>query len=177
MILLTDEKSLYVAGTRAGLFEPGRILTQSLPDNQALVARATVTSSIDQLPTGEVRDAVEAAGYGPFLALAMVSGGEVAGIVCGLRRSGRAAFGPAETRRAEILAPVIGAATEVARLVGEIKDANQVKSKFLANMSHELRTPLNAILGFSQVLAPGDFGTLNERQEPARAHIQPSGRA
>jgi CheY-like chemotaxis protein/anti-sigma regulatory factor (Ser/Thr protein kinase) len=84
-------------------------------------------------------------------------------------------FGRAEVRSAEILAPVIGAATEVARLVGEIKDANQVKSRFLANMSHELRTPLNAILGFSQVLAAGDFGTLNERQARYVAHIETSG--
>ncbi|HXA42302.1 MAG TPA: ATP-binding protein [Candidatus Solibacter sp.] len=175
MVLLADEKSLYVAGAHAGLFAPGHVLTQDVPTDEDLVNLATVTSSIDQLPPGEIRDAVAAAGYGPFLSLAMVSGGEVAGIVCALRTSGRMPFGPAEIRSAEILAPVIGAATEVARLVGEIKDANQVKSKFLANMSHELRTPLNAILGFSQVLAAGDFGPLNERQERYVAHIETSG--
>ena len=175
MILLTDDKSLHVVGTYAGLLPPGHVLTQDIPSGQDLIGLATVTSSADRLPAGQIRDAVMAAGYGPVLSLAMVSGGEVAGIVCGLRLSGRIGFGPAEIRRAEILAPVIGSATEVARLVSEIKDANQVKSKFLANMSHELRTPLNAILGFSQVLAAGDFGPLNERQERYVAHIETSG--
>jgi signal transduction histidine kinase/ActR/RegA family two-component response regulator len=105
----------------------------------------------------------------------MVSGGDVTGVVAGLRLSERPPFGPDEVRRAEILAPVIGAATAGARLVGEIQEATQVKSRFLANMSHELRTPLNAILGFSQVLAAGDFGPLNERQLRYIGHIETSG--
>jgi CheY-like chemotaxis protein/two-component sensor histidine kinase len=74
-----------------------------------------------------------------------------------------------------MLAPVISAATNVARLVEDVREANQVKSRFLANMSHELRTPLNAILGFSQVLSAGDFGPLNDRQVRYVGHIATSG--
>jgi CheY-like chemotaxis protein len=99
----------------------------------------------------------------------------VVGVVSCLRLSGGTPFGQDEIRRAEILAPVIGAASKVARLVGEIQEANQVKSRFLANMSHELRTPLNAIIGFSQVLAAGDFGPLNDRQARYVGHIENSG--
>ena len=175
VITLFDGEARYVAGTFAGLFQPGRVVSQVTPADQALSNRQTITSSIDKMSAGEMKDAIVAAGYGPFLTLPMVAGGEVAGVVSALRTAGRTPFGQAEVHRAEILAPVIGAATQVARLVGEIQEANQVKSRFLANMSHELRTPLNAILGFSQVLAAGDFGLLNERQARYVAHIEASG--
>ena len=62
-------------------------------------------------------------------------------------------------------------AIQNARLFREIADksrqleaASRHKSEFLANMSHELRTPLNAIIGFSEVLAEGMFGEVNEKQ-------------
>src|SRR5262249_17054326 len=50
------------------------------------------------------------------------------------------------------------------------------KSEFLANMSHELRTPLNAILGFSEVLAEGMAGEVNDKQAEYLRDIMESGR-
>jgi signal transduction histidine kinase len=43
-------------------------------------------------------------------------------------------------------------------------------------MSHELRTPLNAIIGFSEVLAQGMFGEVNEKQTEYLQDILESGR-
>jgi signal transduction histidine kinase len=74
-------------------------------------------------------------------------------------------------------------AIENVRLFHEIEDksrqleaASQHKSEFLANMSHELRTPMNAILGFSEVLAEGMFGDINEKQAEYLRDILESGR-
>jgi PAS domain S-box-containing protein len=54
----------------------------------------------------------------------------------------------------------------------EVECATKLKSKFLANMSHELRTPLNAIVGFSELLADGTPGELNEKQKRFVNHIK-----
>jgi signal transduction histidine kinase len=74
-------------------------------------------------------------------------------------------------------------AIQNARLFLEIEDksrqlevASQHKSEFLANMSHELRTPLNAIIGFSEVLAEGMFGEINDKQAEYLRDILDSGR-
>ncbi len=66
-------------------------------------------------------------------------------------------------------------ALEEARLHAE--GANQAKSAFLAAMSHELRTPLNSILGFSQLIADGAFGPIdNDRYRDYAQDINASGR-
>ncbi len=65
---------------------------------------------------------------------------------------------------------------ELAAKGHELAAASQHKSEFLANMSHELRTPLNAILGFSEVLAQGMFGAVNEKQAEYLHDILESGR-
>jgi signal transduction histidine kinase len=57
------------------------------------------------------------------------------------------------------------AEAEIAR--AEAEQANQVKSQFLASMSHELRTPLNAILNFTEFVADGVLGDVNDDQVDA----------
>src|SRR6202040_2136964 len=65
---------------------------------------------------------------------------------------------------------------EIADKSRQLELASQHKSEFLANMSHELRTPLNAIIGFSEVLAQGMFGDINEKQTEYLRDILESGR-
>jgi PAS domain S-box-containing protein len=54
----------------------------------------------------------------------------------------------------------------------EVERATKLKSQFLASMSHELRTPLNAIVGFSELLADGTAGELNDKQKRFVNHIK-----
>ena len=65
---------------------------------------------------------------------------------------------------------------EIADKSRQLETVSRHKSEFLANMSHELRTPLNAIIGFSEVLAQGMFGDVNEKQAEYLRDILESGR-
>jgi signal transduction histidine kinase len=64
------------------------------------------------------------------------------------------------------------AEADEARLRAET--ANKAKSDFLASMSHELRTPLNAIGGYSDLLAAGIRGPMNDTQLADVARIKRS---
>jgi signal transduction histidine kinase len=51
-----------------------------------------------------------------------------------------------------------------ARLYTEVQAANQAKSDFVSLVSHELKTPMTSIRGFTDLLATGVVGPVNENQ-------------
>jgi two-component system sensor histidine kinase BarA len=57
----------------------------------------------------------------------------------------------------------------------KLKELDRLKSDFLATMSHELRTPLTSIIGYSEMLASGMGGELNEEQHDFVSTIRNKG--
>ncbi len=58
---------------------------------------------------------------------------------------------------------LLGALLVVRDITREI-EADRLKTEFIGTMSHELRTPMTAIKGFTQLLAMGGLGPLNDTQ-------------
>ena len=53
-----------------------------------------------------------------------------------------------------------------------LKELDRLKSNFIATVSHELRTPLTSIMGYSEMLAEGIGGPLNDEQADFVATIR-----
>jgi signal transduction histidine kinase/putative methionine-R-sulfoxide reductase with GAF domain len=51
-----------------------------------------------------------------------------------------------------------------ARLYAEVQEANLAKSDFISFVSHELKTPMTSIKGFTDLLATGAVGPVNDAQ-------------
>jgi len=122
------------------------------------------------------------AGHRALLGVPLLSEDEVIGVLAVTRKT-PGQFEPEIVRLLTTFATQSALAIQNARLFLEIEDksrqlevASQHKSEFLANMSHELRTPLNAIIGFSEVLAEGMFGEINDKQAEYLRDILDSGR-
>lgn len=68
-------------------------------------------------------------------------------------------LGPVLTENQEL----IGALALLHDISREV-EADRLKTEFIGTMSHELRTPMTSIKGFTQLLAMGSLGAVNETQ-------------
>jgi signal transduction histidine kinase len=153
---------------------------------QAVLERRTIhvhdmESKINTL-SPDVAATIKREGVQSTLSVPLLRGGDAVGVII-IRRKEAGPFAEKQIRLLETFADQAVIAIENARLFREIADksrqleaASRHKSEFLANMSHELRTPLNAVIGFSEVLAQGMFGDINEKQTEYLQDILESGR-
>lgn len=104
------------------------------------------------------------------LALPLVVGNKLIGVL-NLEARQLDRFGEAEVRVMTSLADQFSIAiqnaslyAEQVRLTEELLAIDVMKNQFMASVSHELRTPLNAVINFTEFVASGLFGTLNDEQ-------------
>ena len=190
-ILEYDEAtdSLHVRGkygSSPSLWERLRDITidrkSSLIGQTALADQPLEISDLASAERDEFLDTVFQDGWRSVLALPMIGGDVIIGVLV-IRRRGTGNFPPDVIELLETFASQSAVAIVNARLYRELETqsrelsiASNHKSEFLASMSHELRTPLNAVIGFSEVLLERMFGEINERQEEYLRDIWNSGR-
>jgi two-component system sensor histidine kinase/response regulator len=101
----------------------------------------------------------------------MVVGDELVGVL-DLQSESIGRFQPSDIQIFTSLAEQIAIAVRNAQLYHEqeqvaeqLRQVDQMKMQFLSSMSHELRTPLNAIINFTEMVAVGMMGPVNEDQQ------------
>jgi signal transduction histidine kinase/ActR/RegA family two-component response regulator len=154
----------------------------TLVGRAATEQRPLQVADLSQVPLDPHLEALHHDGWRSMLAIPMLRGDLIVGVVV-IRRRTAGAFPDDMVEFLETFAAQSSIALLNARLFRELETksaelevASRHKSEFLASMSHELRTPLNAVIGFSEVLIDRMFGELNDRQDEYVHDIWNSGR-
>lgn len=171
-----EQKLVLVAGTgEAGRQMIMEGLSYALEARPSLVAKAArEKSNVIINDVGQEKSHA----YNPHLpdtqsemVLPMMVGDKLVGVL-GLQSEMKDRFTTDDIEIFSILAEQIAVAVNNAQLYAlqinlaqELHRADQIKSQFLASMSHELRTPLNAIINFTEMIAMGMMGAVNDEQK------------
>ena len=177
VFLLDEEHQQLVLRAGAGDYTDGQLPTETVLDMNAKPSLIAETARSKQIVN--VKDVRHSQDYLAISNLPEVRSEMGVPIVRGDRLYGvldlcsqeADRFQENDERVMSIFARNVAVAFENGQLFAEARvaredaeKANRIKSQFLANMSHELRTPLNAILNFTEFVADGVLGEVNEKQ-------------
>jgi signal transduction histidine kinase len=141
-----------------------------VPEDLAPIARI-VACDVCELPEDDpatpLRDVYAAHGVQRVLYVTLREGDAPVGILS-LVRCTEHRFDAGERLLARGIADQAVLALRTARLVADLRQANQLKTEFVSTMSHELRTPLNVILGYAEIAADA---ARDAAEREAIAHI------
>ena len=133
--------------------------------------------SAEAIDTGDL-DGLRALGLGWVLAVPILAGGRLHGVLATVARPGTP-LDDRMRRLADSVADRAGPALQNAQLWSDLQDrmareqaAQRIKDDFLSIVSHELRTPLTSIQGYSQLLEGRLRGELaGESKEMAHLRV------
>jgi signal transduction histidine kinase len=150
------------------------VMGLEVPEDLAPIAQI-VARDICELPeddpTTPLRAIYAAHGVRRVLYVTLREGDAPVGILS-LVRSTEHRFDASERFLARGIADQAVLALRTARLVADLRQANQLKTEFVSTMSHELRTPLNVILGYAEIAADAAH---DAEEREAIAHIVQAG--
>lgn len=98
------------------------------------------------------------------LAVPIVHDGRLTGLIA-IESEQRGAINQDDVAFVERLADRAAVAIQNSRLYEEIRAANKAKSEFISIVTHELRLPMTSIKGYTDLLAGGMAGSLNDQQQ------------
>ncbi len=174
-----ERRDVFVLGADANVTPAMRAELEQLEvggDSFPIFARLRSGDTVE-LPDVDAQTLVPPAllrhfGVASILYVPLMRRGVMTGVLCGGYWQRKGPFTTTQRRLARGIAHATAVALGNARLIGDLQEANWLKSDFVSTMSHELRTPLNVITGYADLMADGAFGPLVADQRDGIARIR-----
>lgn len=137
---------------------------QTIPLEHPILAQLLATNASVYTKDVTAAQAIDGTAAASQLAVPIQRDGVPIGLIA-LESEQREAFTAEDILFVKRFSDRAAVAIENARLYEEIQTAHKAKSEFISIVTHELRIPLTSIRGYSDLLAKGMAGPLNEQQQ------------
>ncbi|RLC88094.1 MAG: hypothetical protein DRJ03_03890 [Chloroflexi bacterium] len=144
--------------------ESGRLRTEVHRQRVPGELQETTGRSVEELADDAARKG-KATATGAMLSAPLKVGNKIIGTLGLGNRVSAQPFTGHDQQLLLALADYAAIAVENMRLYEEVRQADRTKSEFVSFVAHELGTPMTSILGYADVLANKEFGSLAPEQE------------